>query len=396
METSEKKILGITISSHALTHVAEQSFPAIAIVVSMFYLGEIDYAKIGLATFISTFLFGFSAIPAGFLIDKIGAKKVLLIFLFGTGVSLTLLSLAPDFKSFIVILSCVGAFAGLYHPSGMTMISLGIKKHGKAMGAHGMGGNLGLALTPFFVAALSQAVGWKMALVITGLLPLTMGIIVLVSDVSVGLKKDAEDKDILKDKEAPAYRFWPLFVLFTLGIFNGMTYRGIMTFLPAYFSEKAQFSWLPFDKVVLGGALTTMVLLVGIIGQLTGGTLADKYKHEKLFTGFFILAVPVLFMLGRLENMALVMATGLFAFFYFASQPVGNSMLPRYCNEQVRGRIFGLFFFMNFGTGSIMSYMAGKIAKIYDLPVIFTMFAASLFVACLLGLVLIRITRHIK
>jgi MFS transporter, FSR family, fosmidomycin resistance protein len=394
MEASEKKILGITISSHALTHVAEQSFPAIAIVISIFYLGEIDYAKIGIATFVSTFLFGFSAIPSGRLIDKIGPKKVLLIFLFGTGVSLMLLPLASDFVSFTLILSLVGAFAGLYHPAGMTMISLGIKKHGKAMGAHGMGGNLGLALTPFFVAGLSKAVGWKTALIITGTLPLAMGIIVLLVNISVEVQK--EDLNNNENGPAPPYRFWPLFVLFTLGIFNGMTYRGLMTFLPAYFSEKAHFTWLPVNEVVLGGGLTTAVLLVGIIGQMVGGTLADKYKHEKLFTAFFILAVPVLFLLGKLENMPLVLATGVFAFFYFASQPVGNSMLPRYCNARVRGRIFGLFFFMNFGTGSVMSYMAGKIAKIYDLPVIFTMFSASLAVVCVLGFVLIRITRDIK
>src|SRR2546429_80804 len=49
--------------------------------------------------------------------------------------------------------------SGIYHPTALAAISRSVEAQGAAMGWHGMGGSLGIALGPAFVAA-SLASGW--------------------------------------------------------------------------------------------------------------------------------------------------------------------------------------------------------------------------------------------
>jgi len=391
------KIIGITVVSHALTHVAELTFPATALLVTAEFFGDRkEYAEIGFATFVSALLFGVAALPSGRLVDRLGPRRVLLISLFGTGLSLLALSFAPDFTAFTVSLAFVGAFSGLYHPAGTTMITHGLEVHGKAMGAHGMGGNLGLAVTPFFAAALAGQLGWERAYFVIGLLPITMAFFVLFSgiDVVADDPKDVPGAELWPDKKKVLVL--PLVVLFIMSIFNGMTYRGLMTFLPSYFAEAVHISWLPFEEMTVGGAMTTAILLLGVVGQMGGGWLADRYKKEKLYTAIFFVTFPVLILLGQISDLPLVLATGLFALLYFGNQPVGNSMLPRYAAPSAHGSIFGLYFFASFGMGSVMSGIAGWVGERYQLSAIFGMLGATLFVSAILGLLLIRSTRDLS
>lgn len=395
MRAKEKTIIAVTVASHALTHVAEQAFPAVALLVSLRFLGKVDYEQIGRANFIATFLFGLAALPSGWLVDRLGARRMLLIFLFGTGLSLISLSLMPTFAAFTAGLALMGFFAGLYHPAGLTMISRGLEQHGRAMGAHGMGGNLGLAVTPALAAFLAQRLGWDKAYLVLGILPIVLGMLVLAGRVKV--ERDAPEKKGEEDKgdNSRPVLLIPLIILFAMGVFNGMTYRGALTFLPAYFAERVHASWLPLGEVAVGGTMTTAILLLGIAGQFLGGRLADRFRKERLFTAIFFISAPVLFALGLLSGLPLVLATGLFAFLYFANQPVGNSILPRYSSPRVQGTVFGLFFFVNFGAGSVMSWIAGVVGERFDLSSIFHMLAVTLVAAASLGLVLSARTRNL-
>jgi MFS family permease len=383
------------VTSHALAHVAELAFPATALLVTMEFFGRGEYAEIGLATFISSLLFGAAAIPSGRLVDRLGARAVLLIFLFGTGASLALLSQMRSFPGFTAGLALVGCFSGLYHPAGTTMISLGIKEHGKAMGAHGVGGNLGLALTPFVAAALAGTMGWRWAYAALGSIPIILGLLVIAARVNVGRAEEPGSGSGKDNQSEKPYLLIPLVIMFFMAVFNGMTYRGLMTFLPSYFAERVHLSWLPLHQVTVGGTMTTAILLLGVVGQFIGGNLADRFNKEKVYTVIFFITCPLLLLLGSLSNLPLILVTAAFAFLYFMNQPVGNAMIPRYASPAVRGMVFGLFFFMAFGAGSIMSWIAGIVGERFELNRIFIMLAASTLISALLGLLLVAKTRDL-
>lgn len=399
-------ILFTAVSAHALIHVCELSFPATALLVTEDLLGGAgEYMEMGLATTLFGFLFGFTALPSGKLVDRFGPRTILVTLLFGVSLCMFALAMAPSFTVFSLVLAFLGAFAGLYHPAGTTMLSLGLEEHGKAMGYHGVGGNLGLAVTPFFVAALAEALDWRTAYAMVGAMPLALGVVVLATGVGKRADKAAGDEALPAGPDAEAeeagaaggarpYRLWPLAFIFAMAFFNGMTYRGLMTFLPTYFAERVDLAFFhSFPKAAVGGGMTTAILLLGVAGQFSGGWLADRIKKEKLYAGIFFIAAPALATLGYLHDLPLVAVTGVFAFLYFMNQPVGNAIIPSYTKDRVRGFVFGLYFFMSFGTGSVMSIVAGYIGERFELSSIFTYLAACIGFSALLGIGLVLASR---
>jgi len=388
----ERKIIIITTLAHSLVHICELSFPAVAVLVASSLLGDpTAYQKIGFAYFIATFLFGAMSILGGFLTDRLGARRVVLIYLLGSGMSLILVGLSVSYFLLVVSLGLLGFFIGLYHPAGNVLISLGARKTGLAMGIHGMGGNFGLALSPFLASFLAEQLDWRKGFMILGLLPLIFSLYIL-WDKKIELEferpSEASSLDPLFSKNNFSRS---LLILFIMSILNGMCYRGFITFLPAYFRTELSQGLVPGVSALLqAGGFTSLVLVLGILGQFLGGRLADRFSREVLYTLCFLCSAPFLFLLGWLKNSPLIISALIFALIYFANQPSGNFLVADYSKKHLRGRIFGWFFFMNFGAGSIMSWLAGILGEKLSLNSIFILLALILALAGILGLVLIK------
>jgi MFS family permease len=255
-----------------------------------------------------------------------------------------------------------------------------------------VGGNFGLAVSPFLASGLAVVLGWRWAFAALGILPLLFGVWVLF-DQSIVI--NAEEKQIRQDRAGgKALIAAPLVILSLITILNGMCYRGFTTFLPMYFDQTLKSGMIPgFSKLLQAGSFTTAVLVIGIFGQFLGGKLSDRFNKESIYTAAFLLAAPFLFLLSRLQGYSLVLSAMAFAFFYFANQPVANAILPGYVPPALRGRVYGWFFFINFGAGSIMSWIAGVIAERLDLASIFALLSAILLAASAFGLLLVRSAR---
>jgi len=388
----ERRPIAVSALCHFVLHIAELSFPAVALLVTADLLQKPEaYEKIGFAYFCFSILFGITQILGGFLTDRLGPRKTMFIYLLGAGLSLASLGFAQSYSMLIVSLALSGAFLGLYHPAGMALISHKTSQHGTAMGIHGMGGNFGLALSPFLAAALAAALGWRKGFIALGAIPLLVALWPLL-DKKLELAPENHPEPKAPENDLPQARFLlvPILILFAMSVLNGMCYRGFTTFLPAYFAAKISAPLIPGAKALQAGSFTTLVLILGMAGQFLGGRLADKYPREKLFTAAFLLAVPFLFLVAFLAGTPLLISAMLFALFYFSNQPIVNSLLPQYAPRIILGRLYGWFYFMNFGAGAFMAWIAGVIAEKIALNYIFVLLAALLFLAGSLGFILIR------
>jgi len=74
------------------------------------------------------------------------------------------------------------------------------------------------------------------------------------------------------------------------------------------------------------------------------------------------MAIPLLVVMGNAEGLALVFVASAFAFFHFMAQPIFNCLVADYSPTEWRGRIYGLFFFCNFGLGSFSASIMGYVA----------------------------------
>jgi MFS family permease len=354
-----------------MVHFYEQVFPALLLMMVAYF--QITLKTAGWMQTLLALAFGLGALPAGYLADRIGAKRIVMVYLIGAAASSIFIALSTSISMFAIGLAALGACISLYHPAGTTLVTMQVKQIGKALGYHGMGGALGVAIAPALatmLAVVSPTYGWRVSF-------FAFGVLGLLGAAGVGTIRIAA-----VPSDETQRKFWPehiiakgagkSFVVYLfVAVMVGFCYRGLMTFLPTYFSQELSGGIFVGSDLVKGGRFATMTLLVGIFGQFLGGQLTARYNLEKLYTVLLIVTVPMLIMMSATTNYVLFFTTMVFAFFHFAGQPVGNSLVAKYTDERGRGLGFGIYFASAFGIGSLASGFSGMVADRFGLGMIF-------------------------
>ena len=385
MNKNEKKVMGLTVSSHGLIHLFEGVLPPlIPLLIGVF---GTDYFHLGVVVTIFSYAFGLGSLPAGYLSDKVGPRRLITLFLLGSGVSSLFIWPVESLTAYALIMGFIGLFCSTYHPASNTLISLSIRAKGHAFGIHGIAGSLGVAIAPILSAGIGSALGWKAPHILFGLFGIAVGIF------SLGLPKYPEAVRISEstlEKESLSGRIsYPILIVFYASLmFLGLTYKGIMTFLPAYMGENVHLAFLNMDTVTLGGTVATLALLSGAAGQYLAGRLSDLYKPEKLYLITVFLGTFFVFFMAHTTGIMLVLSAVLYAFFYFAVQPIQNFLLTRYMPKHRHGLGFGIHFSLTFGVGSTAAALCGYLADNLGLKSIFYAMGICFLVSCFLALFL--------
>lgn len=388
-------------------------------------------------TFLGTigyFLYGIMALPGGFLADKWSYRAVLAIFFIGTPAAACIVASARSVLALGVGLALMGTFASLYHPSGLAMISHGVRERGKALGLHGMGGNFGIAFSPIIAGSLALRFSWRYAFYLLSLPGFIVGIVfLLASRTALKAEQPGAILNSAQDTSArPAQRFTirALIVLYAAMTLTGFCYRGVVTMLPTYLgranielelqddldtstiseglrrefedsrnplSQNATISikkqgsrWQITDenkkytvikeknrlnvygRRTAGGIFfATIVYLVGMLGQYMGGHFSDRRRKTRLYLLFNGVSLPFMILIGLTPGMAVVLVAAFFALFHFANQPVENSLIAQYTPARLRSSSYGLKFFFTFGVGSFASGFSGYIADHFGFNTVF-------------------------
>jgi len=359
MNREEKKIMGLTVSSHSIVHLYEGVLPPlIPLLMEKF---DTDYFHMGIIVTIFSYAFGLGSLPAGYLSDKLGARILITIFLFGAGIFSIFIWPVGSLWSYGLLMGFIGLFCSTYHPASNTLISISIREKGKAFGIHGIAGSLGVSVVPVLSAWIALTMVWQAPHVIFGFLGIGAGLYSLTVPnrlVTLSNIAPANEPEVGSNKTLSIN----LIVFFLSVTTLGLTYKGIMTFLPAYMGQNVHLSFLNLDTVALGGTITTIALLSGAVGQYMSGRMLDTHRPEKLYLGTIVIGTIFLFLMARTSNILLVVSTILFALFYFATQPVQNYLLSMFFPEHRHGLGYGIHFFLSFGVGSTAAAVSGYLA----------------------------------
>jgi MFS family permease len=352
--------------AHALVHLIEGAVPPL-IPLLLVAFGA-NYFQMGLVVTVFAYAFGLGAFPAGILVDRIGPKRLLVIYLFGSAFFCLAMFFVRDLLFFGILLGFLGLLGSVYHPAANTLISLGIKEKGRAFGINGISGSLGTAAVPFLAAWLGSRMGWNAPHIIFGAAALIVGFYA----VSVPSARREKPEGGAKQEDLSERKVnIPLLVLFFMSAaFAGMGSRGVLTFLPTYLGGRLS-SGGALDAVTLGGISATVTLLAGALGQYVAGRLVDKHRPDKLYVGTLVLsALSVLLM--AVGNGPIILAGALgFAFFSFGYQPLQNYMVTKLIPKKRHGAGYGIMFFMSFGVGSLAAVFSGYLADRFGLASLF-------------------------
>ncbi len=337
--SNERRILVLAGAGHFVAHFAELMYPTLA--VSLAADTGIPLAEVLGWSTIGYLLFGVGALPAGYLADRIGSRRIVLTSLGGTGLAAIAAGFSTPGPMLAAALAALGLAASLYHPAGMSLISRGVRARGRALGLNGIAGNAGIALTPVCTAALIGLAGWRMAYVACGTT------ILLVTALLATRPIDEPHGDQQDAAPAPPdpYRL-PRFALLCLAaMLAGISYRANTVAQPAFFAERV--------TLVGYGSATTLAYLAGMVGQYVGGRLADRYPLRYLYLATHLASIPPLLLMAHLGELPLLLTAGTFVFFSLGMQPIENSLFAQLTPPRLRGTGYGMKFVVTFGVGAL-------------------------------------------
>jgi MFS family permease len=353
-------------------------------------MSELGVSKfaIGTVATIASLLYGVGALIGGPLGDRIGEAKTIAICLAFSGLS-TFIMLAAGLTSSIYVyalaLILMAVWASLYHPTANSLISKAFKgRVSEAMGLHGVGGTLGVVLTPTIAWFIGATFGWPWAFVAFGVLCVLLALFFVKNfgESKSGSTSGGTIIDALKIRE--------LWILLVFNIAIGLFMKGVELYFPTYLQDNKLigFGLTKEERGMWASIAFTLVLAVGVPAQWIGGKAADKIGSKKVLiatsTGVCISLLSILLFPFPIVGIALFIV--LYGLSFYAHQPALNSLTGFCCPENQRGAVYGIFFFTSFGIGSLSQSIAGYIADHYGgLDTAFYMLTAFALAALLLS-----------
>lgn len=340
--------------------------PLIALIRQEF---EFSYTQVFTYVTISGVLYGFGAIPAGYISDKWGSLKTIQLGIAISVAGLIGLFFSSSILAFAFFLIMIGLGSSVYHPSGLNAISkVFIQERGDAMGKHGFIGNFGQVIAPTIAAFLGARFGWRSGFLIWGIL----GLFLLIWNFYL-IKERTEEE--VKGSSGDYFKALRAIINFSVGlvlvltILRGLYYRGTVTITPSYITDVLGRS------VMQAGLLTSLLLGAGGIAQLIGGRLADKLGTKKPIIIFTILSIVSLtFIVLATNSYVLIVGIILFGFSFFGAQPAVNTLIAEIAHKSIRGGFYGLTFLTRFGMSFLSPLLAGVIADNFGLTYPYYMF----------------------
>ncbi len=400
MEDNDRAIATFTMAGHGLVHWFETAIPILLVV----WIAEFDVslALIGVVVALGYAPFGLGALPAGVLTDRFGSRRIVLVCLGGMSAAFLVIAAASGIVTLAVGLVLWGIAASMYHPAGLALISTGVHNRGTVFAYHGIAGNVGIALGPLTTAALLIWFDWSivaLVLAIPGLIALAFGIKASFDPFAAADETAEADNEplsiggFLADSRALfASAFLFVFVLVT---FEGLFYRGMLTYLPEIMHDLPTLANLELGAALAGVEPSDFIyvglLIVGMGGQYVGGRATERFAPPVGLAGLFlILAVlAVVFVPVTALGMGGLLAwAALVGLFLFAIQPFYQEAVAVYTPPAGRGLSYGYTYLGEFGLGAASVAIGGFLLDVYAVGVFFGVLAGFAVVGVALAVLL--------
>jgi MFS family permease len=339
-------------------------------------LNNTDIGWIGFAT---AFCFAISSIVFGFVSDRLGyRKKILLPFLLGTAVFSAAGVMVNSFPQLLLIRALVGFFEGPVSPLIYSMLfSVNKESFGRNCGIlNASVGTIGTTVGPVFITQLATAYSWQMTFLLSSLPTFVMFFLVLFLVRETHVEKETVQDGAKGIGFTDLFKYRNVVICLIMCVLGLAAYWTMMLFASVYLVNVSH-----FDLESMGWVTSAMGILY-IIYSIFVPKLADNFGRKPvMFVGLIFSIVAPLFMYLFPGAMISVYTYIFFFGFTAAVVPIYMTMVPM---ESVPITMVATVGALVQGTGDLLGaavwpVLAGKIADSAGLP--FMMLIASLLLA---------------
>lgn len=329
--------------AHLISHVHIMVLPVLMpIIISQ---GKISFVEIGVALSVFNLVSAIAQTPMGLVVDRFGAKTVLIFGLLLGSLSFLSLGFIHGYWWLIITMGLAGIANAVYHPADYAILSTGIDENrmGRAFSIHTFAGFLGTAITPGLFLGIESLSNINIAYSFSGILGL-LAIIILLPNAKNSKTLVVDLTDELTKKIAKPVSMLQLFspsiiLLMVLFMFLNLSTGSIQNFSVSTLISGYQISL--FDA---NAALTTF-LFCSAFGVLSGGILADKTKQHGLFAAVALAITGILMTIitfTSLSAIILIIMMGVIGFLSGVITPSRDMLVRAASPAGAEGRVFGI------------------------------------------------------
>ncbi|HXJ78975.1 MAG TPA: MFS transporter [Candidatus Methylomirabilis sp.] len=342
---SDARLIALVCVGHCLSHFYSLVLPPLFPVLRA-ELGA-SYVELGLLITAFAGASAISQLVSGFLVDHLGARRVLAGGLALLGSAIALAGMAPSYLVLLAIMPLAGLGNGVFHPADYSIFNARVdpRRLGRAYSAHSMSGSMGWVLSPVVVGALSAAFGWRVAVTSVGVVGVLTALVILRQRSLGDVARRAPSQDAPSGPGVvAAIRLLltpPITMAFAYFVLIAASMSAVQNFAVAMMATV-----YGAPLVLATGALTAYLLGNGA-GVLCGGFVADRMHRHDLFAsaGMGVAAVLTLvFASGGPPEASLAILLALIGFAKGVTNPSRDMLVRAATPHGASGKTFGFVY----------------------------------------------------
>lgn len=314
----------------------------------------VGFVELGVAISIFGAVSALFQAPIGYLVDRVGARRMLMAGLALGSTSFALLAAYPTYETLVIAMALAGFANCTYHPCDYSILSRGIDatRMGRIFSFHTFAGYMGNALAPVTLVPLALAFGIHWAFAASSM----AGLLALIAVsggraiASASLPRPVAPSRGQQIAGRIPFEAGPILTLTLFFILISLSVGAIDRFSVAVF---VQGFGIDLSTANLG---LTAFLFSSALGVLAGGVLADRTRrHGLVAAAAFALAAMLLavIILLRPAGLSLVLVLGVTGFLTGTVAPSRDMLVRDAAPAGAEGRVFGIVS-TGFNIGSII------------------------------------------
>ena len=143
----------------------------------------VGYTELGLAMSVFSIVSACAQVPVGFVVDRFGARRILLAGLVLESAAFALIGFVPVYGALVALMAVAGLANSVYHPADYSLLNASVdpRRMGRAFSIHTSAGMLGNAVAPVTIVFLMTLTDWRTALVLCAALGACVAVLVACS-----------------------------------------------------------------------------------------------------------------------------------------------------------------------------------------------------------------------
>ncbi len=375
-------VMGLIGSGHALSHFYVLALPPLFPLLKEDF--DVSYAALGLLVSLFNIVSGAFQVPAGMLVDRIGARPLLAAGLALLGVCFAGIAVVDDYWAVVVLISIAGIGGSIFHPADYAIItgSVDEKRLGRAFGLHTFTGSVGITAAPATMIILASLMGWRHALFAVALLSLVVLACLFVFGHILrderGAGAGASEAPSGRNGSAHILFSAPILTMFAFYVFVAMVGGGMQTFSVTVLAT------VHGTGLGVANTLLTVFMAASAAGVLLGGPLADRTRRHGLVAAVALIVSALLIVaVGGLALPALAIGLmfGAMGLLQGSIRPARDMMVRAVTPPGAAGRVYG-FVSTGYNIGNaVIPVLLGWLVDIGYAHTVFYVLAAIMVVA---------------